>query len=202
MDTFPVILPVFTVALIFGENEVSDEILFESLLLYRNQSDRDLITAALKEDFFDEDRDEPLDLLDRLDATTLPIQSNLKALLLKVAHKQLIQKPRYAADNVSLVASHFLKEAFVRPQEMYEDKKKKAFEVDASISQNRFLQQYTQGLCDCCLLNRHEAKPKVLKSHQYAPLMHITYGFSLSMCHIKLGPGLMYTVREKIIRFP
>lgn len=74
--------PVFTVALIFGENEVSDDLLFENLLLYRSQSDRDLINTALKEDLVDEDRDELLDLLDRLDATTLPTQGNLKGILI------------------------------------------------------------------------------------------------------------------------
>ncbi|XP_026010714.1 ATP-binding cassette sub-family G member 2-like, partial [Astatotilapia calliptera] len=54
-------------ALIFGENQVSDDLLFESLLFYLSQSDRDLITRALKEDLSDEDRDEVLDLMDRLD---------------------------------------------------------------------------------------------------------------------------------------
>lgn len=153
--------PVFTVALIFGENEVSDDMLFESLLLYISQSDRDLITTALKEDLSDEDRDELLDLLDRLDVTTLPTQENLKDILLKVAHKQLIQKPRYAAEKMSLIASHFLKEAFVSPQavlQMYEDKKpttRKLLKLlDASPTTQaenqsfRFLQQYIRGLDD------------------------------------------------------
>ena len=68
--------------------------LFENLFLYISQSDRDLITTALKEDLLDEETDELLDLLDRLNVTTLPTQSNLKVLLLKVAHMQLIQKPK------------------------------------------------------------------------------------------------------------
>ncbi|XP_049437634.1 uncharacterized protein LOC125891993 isoform X1 [Epinephelus fuscoguttatus] len=156
--------PVFTVALIFGENEVSDDMLFESLLLYISQSDRDLITTALKEDLVDEDRDELLDLMDRLDVTTLPTQGNLKGILLKVAHKQLIQKPRYAAEKMSLIAGHFLKEAFVSPQhvlQMYEDKKPSTRKLlkllDASPTTQaesqsfRFLQQYIRGLDDAGL---------------------------------------------------
>ena len=155
--------PVFTVALIFGENEVSDDMLFESLLLYISQSDRDLITTALKEDLVDEDRDELLDLMDRLDVTTLPTQGNLKGILLKVAHKQLIQKPRYAAEKMSLIAGHFLK-AFVSPQhvlQMYEDKKPSTRKLlkllDASPTTQaesqsfRFLQQYIRGLDDAGL---------------------------------------------------
>lgn len=156
--------PVFTVALIFGENEVSDDMLFESLLLYISQSDRDLITTALKEDLVDEDRDELLDLLDRLDVTTLPTRDNLKGILLNVAHKQLIQKPRYAAEKMSLIAGHFLKEAFVSPQDflrMYEDKKpttRKLLKLlDASPTTQaenqsfQFLQQYIRGLDDARL---------------------------------------------------
>lgn len=156
--------PVFTVALIFGENEVSDDMLFDSLLLYISQSDRDLIITALKEDLVDEDRDELLDLMDRLDVTTLPTQENLKGILLRVAHKQLIQKPRYAADKMSLIAGHFLKEAFVSPQhvlQMYEDKKPSTRKLlkllDASPTTQaesqslRFLQQYIRGLDDAGL---------------------------------------------------
>jgi len=78
--------PAFIVAFIFGESEVSDDVLFESLL-YVSQSDRNLITTALKEDISDEDRDELTDFLDRLDVTALPTQKNLKGILLKVAHK-------------------------------------------------------------------------------------------------------------------
>ncbi|KAL2088710.1 hypothetical protein ACEWY4_015609 [Coilia grayii] len=151
--------PAFTVSLIFGENEVSDYVLFESLLLFVSQSDRNLITTALKEDLSEDDRDELIDLLDRLDVTALPTQQNLKGILLKVAHKQLIQKPRYACEKMSLVAS--LKEAFVSTQHvllMYEDKKpttKKVLKLlhacpstQAENQSFRFLQQYIRGLDD------------------------------------------------------
>lgn len=76
--------PAFTVALIFGEQEVSDDVLFESLLLYVSHSDRSLITTALKGDLSEEEKDELIDLLERLDVTALPTQKNLKGILLKV----------------------------------------------------------------------------------------------------------------------
>lgn len=91
---FVAFFPVFTAALIFSDNAVSDVTLFESMLLYLCQSDKDLITTALKEDFSVRDRGELFDLLDSLDVTTLPTSENLKKASFL---KQLIQKPRYVA---------------------------------------------------------------------------------------------------------
>lgn len=88
------LFPVFTAALIFSDNAVSDATLLESLPLYLCRSDKDLITTSLKEDFSGRDRGELLDLLDSLDVTTLPTSENLKKASFL---KQLIQKPRYAA---------------------------------------------------------------------------------------------------------
>lgn len=151
--------PAFAVSLIFGENEVSDDVLLESLLMFVNQSDRELITTALKEDLSEDDRDELIDLLDRFDVTALPTQNNLKGILLKVAHKQLIQKPRYACEKMSLIAGASLKEAFVSTEHvliMYENKKpttKKLLKLlqaspstQAETQSFRFLQQYIRGL--------------------------------------------------------
>ncbi|XP_035984919.1 uncharacterized protein LOC110367624 [Fundulus heteroclitus] len=112
--------PAFSVALIFGESEVSDEMLLESLLLFICQSDRDLVTTALRPDSLIEDRDELIDLLDRLNVTTLPTEDNLKAILVSAAHKHLIQKPRSAAEQMSTTASHILKESFSTPQAIHQ----------------------------------------------------------------------------------
>ena len=138
---------------------MSGEVLFESLLFLLNQSDGNLITRALKEDLSDEDRDELLELMDCLEVQTLPSQENLKGLLLNVAHKQLIQKPTYAAEEMSLVASKFLKEAFQSPQDVlqiYENKKpttRKLLKllvasptIQVETQRLRFLQQYIRGL--------------------------------------------------------
>lgn len=106
-----------------------------------------------------EDKDELLDVLDRLNVTTIPTKDNLEGILLKVAHKQLIQKPRYSAEKMSFIASAFFKNTFLRPQDMiqmYEDKKpttRKLIKLlDASPTTQtesqslRFLQQYIRGL--------------------------------------------------------
>lgn len=85
-------------------------------------------------------------------------------ILLKVAHKQLIQKPSYAAEKN--VTGHFftLKEAFVSPQDVlkiYQDKKPTTRNflklLDASPTTQaenqsfHFLQQYIRGLDDAGL---------------------------------------------------
>ncbi|GAA6106311.1 uncharacterized protein LOC119008776 isoform X1 [Tachysurus ichikawai] len=116
----------FTVALIFGEHSVTDEIMIKSFLSYLSQSDIDLVSLALKEDLLGDDRDELLDLLDRLGVTTMPTQQNLKELLLKAGHKQIIQLPKYALDNMSGEAKQIFRETFNSPVDvlqMYEDKR-------------------------------------------------------------------------------
>ncbi|CAL9686254.1 unnamed protein product [Knipowitschia caucasica] len=151
--------PVFAVTVIFGEKEVSDDMLLKNLLLYINHSDRDLLTKALKNELSDEEKDDLLDLLDRLNVTSIPTKDNLGGILLRVAHKQLIQKPRYAAEKMSFIASVFFQAAFPSPQDvvlMYEGKKPTAKKfiklLDASPTTQaesqslRFLKQYIRGL--------------------------------------------------------
>lgn len=151
--------PVFAITVVFGENEVTNDMLLKNLFLYVSQSERDLITTALNEDLSVEDKDELLDVLDRLNVTIIPTKDNLEGILLKVAHKQLIQKPRYSAEKMSFIASAFFKNTFLRPQDMiqmYEDKKpttRKLIKLlDASPTTQaesqslRFLQQYIRGL--------------------------------------------------------
>lgn len=51
----------FTVALLFGEQSVTPDLLFESFLLYLSKEDRDLVNKALQEDLDDEEKDELTD---------------------------------------------------------------------------------------------------------------------------------------------
>lgn len=93
---------------------------------YLSQSERDLVSCALKEDLLGDDKDELLDLLDRLGVTTIPTQQNLKELMLKAGHKKIIQLPKYALDNMYKEAKHIFRETFKSPVDilqMYEDKK-------------------------------------------------------------------------------
>lgn len=99
---FPLRLaPAFTTALISGEHAVSTDSLFESLMLYLTQCERELITAALGGDLDTDGQHDLLEMLDGLGVKSVPSQANLKAVLLQVAHKQIIQQPKYALDNMS-----------------------------------------------------------------------------------------------------
>ncbi|CAL8351969.1 unnamed protein product, partial [Boreogadus saida] len=157
---FPLRLaPAFTTALIFGEHAVSSDILFESLLLYLSHCERDLLATALKEDLDSDGQDELFDLLDRMGVKTVPSRDNLKAVLLQVAHKQLIQTPKYALDNMSAVAGKHLRTNLTTPEKiqcMSADKKPTCRKVLKLIDATPvtpadrqalgFLQQYIRGL--------------------------------------------------------
>nr|XP_054594315.1 uncharacterized protein LOC129161848 [Nothobranchius furzeri] len=151
--------PAFTVALVFGEHSVSPDLLFESLLSYISPEERDLVNKALLDDLLGDEHDELIDLLDRMGAKSIPTRENLKAELLNVAHKLIIQQPKYALDKMSQVARTTFAHAF-RSQlnivEMYENMKPTARKVlklfeaspatQAESQSLRYLQQYVRGL--------------------------------------------------------
>lgn len=157
---FPLRLaPAFTTALLFGEHAVPTDTLFESFRMYLSQSERDLIDLALKEDLEDEAQDELLDMLDRLGVKIIPKRENLKAILLQVAHKQIIQEPKYALDNMAAVDGEWMKTTINTPeklQAMYVEKKTTCRKVLKLIEANpvsaaekqafKFFQQYIRGL--------------------------------------------------------
>lgn len=150
--------PAFTTALIFGEHAVSAELLFESLLLYLSQCQRDLIMAALI-DTDSDNQDELLDLLDKMGVKEVPSKDTLKAVLLQLAHIKMIQQPKYALDNMSAAAGQALRTILTTTSEihdMYNDKKPtctkvlkmiKAFPLTSAERQTLgFLRQYIQEL--------------------------------------------------------
>ncbi|KAM7406967.1 hypothetical protein PAMA_002936 [Pampus argenteus] len=149
----------FTAAVIFGEHSVLPDLLFDSLMLYLGQSERDLLSTALQEAVVGDDEEELLDLMDRMGVRTVPTPDNLKAVLVQVAHKQMIQHPKYALDNIAEVAGPILRKFFPSVQDMkklYEDIKpttrkmiKMITASPANSAENqslRFLHQYIRGL--------------------------------------------------------
>lgn len=150
----------FVSAVIFGEHAVSPDLLFDSLMLYLSQSERDLLATALKgtaDD--DDDKEEFLDLMDRMGVRSKVTQENLKPILLQVAHKQIIQQPKYALDNIAAAAGPTLREIFpsmLELKKMYDDLKpttRKMLKLLSASPSNaaeaqslKFLQQYIRGL--------------------------------------------------------
>lgn len=115
---------------------MSSDLLFESLLLYLSQCERDLLSTALKEDIDSDGQDELLELMDRLGEKRVPSRENLKSILLQAAHKQIIQRPKYALDNMSAAAGQHLRTTITTSEKLkvlYKDKKPT-------------LQQYIRGL--------------------------------------------------------
>uniref|UniRef100_A0A1A8SKH0 Si:ch73-30l9.1 n=1 Tax=Nothobranchius rachovii TaxID=451742 RepID=A0A1A8SKH0_9TELE len=123
------------------------------------KEERDLVNKALLDDLLGDEHDELIDLLDRMGAKSIPTRENLKAVLLNVAHKLIIQQPKYALDKMSQVARTTFAHAF-RSQlnivEMYENMKPTARKVlklfeaspatQAESQSLRYLQQYVRGL--------------------------------------------------------
>ena len=92
---FPCMLSqAFIVSVIFGENAVPAEILLKSFQNYIAKDEED-VAEALKGNF---DADELIDVLDRFSCRKVPTKENTRDLTLKVAHKEMIQKPQYVAD--------------------------------------------------------------------------------------------------------
>lgn len=108
----------FTAAITFGERSVSPGLLYDSLMMYLSQSERDIVSAAFHEDLVGDDEDDLFELVDRMGVRTSPTKENLKALLLQAAHNQLIQRPKYALVNIAEVAGPTLRKFFPSVQEM------------------------------------------------------------------------------------
>lgn len=98
---FPIMLsPAFIISVLFGEKEVCEETLLNSFYRYLPPGDEVLVREAFKasegEDAFDDE--ELIDLLDRYGCRKRPTKENVRALILELAHKELIQRPQYIAD--------------------------------------------------------------------------------------------------------
>lgn len=106
---FPIqISRAFFVAMLYGEREVSQDLLVESFKKYVTDPERSVVEKALEgvlEE--DDDKEEFHDLLGRMDCSTVPT-ANTKAIIMQVAHTELIQQGKYALDAIASVAKESL----------------------------------------------------------------------------------------------
>ncbi|VDI74013.1 Hypothetical predicted protein [Mytilus galloprovincialis] len=86
----------FVCALIHGESSLSPDMLMSSFLSYMNDTDREIVTAALKGNLQDDEKDDFIDILDRFDHNNIPSPDEVKHVFSQIAHKELIQKTKYA----------------------------------------------------------------------------------------------------------
>ncbi len=93
----------FVVALLFGKDCVSSDILWNSFLRYVTTVEKESVGRILLSEGEEEDADVLSDLLSRMDSHTIPRNNSpqLKELLLGVAHKEIIQDSKFAMDEMA-----------------------------------------------------------------------------------------------------
>lgn len=95
---FPIkISQVFMCSCLFGEDSVSEEIYLDSFLKYVSNSEADVIQKAFSKSIGVDDED-LLDFLSAFDCKRQVTEENLKEVVVEIAHKELIQKPKYVSD--------------------------------------------------------------------------------------------------------
>ena len=100
---FPTLLsPAYALAITFGEEAVTPEILKDSFLKYLSEMEADVVESAIKNEQYDEDT--LIDILDRAQCHTLPSEFEMVQAILQVAHKTIIQESKYALDAISDIA--------------------------------------------------------------------------------------------------
>ena len=99
---FPVRLNrAFMTASLFGESAITNELLTDSFLAYLSKDERELIKLALNKGLDKEHEEEWLELLDRFGCKTIPNAEQVGDIVLEIAHKELVQTPRYIIDSWS-----------------------------------------------------------------------------------------------------
>ena len=95
---FPIqISPVFLSCCLFGEESVTPEMYFNSFMNYISKPEANLVEKVLSSSVSVDD-DEVLDLLTAFECKKVATADNFKDLIIEIAHKEIVQKPRYACD--------------------------------------------------------------------------------------------------------
>ena len=73
--------------------------MLESFLAYLSSDERKLVNLSLNGKLDKEQENEWLDLLERFNWETVPKAKQVKDVVLEIAHKEVIQTPRYIVDS-------------------------------------------------------------------------------------------------------
>lgn len=98
----------FVISTLFGEKELKEDILMDSFLKYLPTEESDTVEAAMKKEFLDSsDEDEDVvDILASLGSKRVPkTGSDLHAVVLELAHQEIIQKPSYIRESWDTITS-------------------------------------------------------------------------------------------------
>ena len=84
--------------------------MLESFLAYLSSDERELVNLSLNGKLDKEQENEWLDLLERFNWETVPKAKQVKDVVLEIAHREVIQTPRYIVDSWSAPLSAFHRE--------------------------------------------------------------------------------------------
>ena len=118
--------PAFISAVLFGEHSVCQETLLNSFLLYLNKTERDLVKTALERKLSADEKEDFLEMIDRFGSKIIPTMENMREEVLKMAHKEIIQKPKYALEKIAEICRSEITVQIPNEEslmEMYEAKK-------------------------------------------------------------------------------
>jgi len=92
----------FSIEILRGEEAVTSDDLLSSFLEYIAPIEKEVVEKALKDELQDEDdKEDFLDLLSRMDCKTIPKPDEVRATVLNIARKELIQIGKYALDAIA-----------------------------------------------------------------------------------------------------
>lgn len=98
---FPIYLcKAFILGCLLGPDNISDTTLINSFIEYIPAEDRECLKKALgdMDNITEEENDDLLDILSRYRCRTLPRKETISKVVSTVAHKELLQKPKYIID--------------------------------------------------------------------------------------------------------
>nr|XP_055076025.1 uncharacterized protein LOC129455338 isoform X2 [Misgurnus anguillicaudatus] len=90
--------PAFVLACCQGVDSVDEELLMTSFARFLSVTERLSIEKALQGSMDESDEEELLDLFSRMGAHCLPSKENLRATIVTMAHKALLQEPKFIID--------------------------------------------------------------------------------------------------------
>ena len=92
----------FIMALILGEEAVDDKTLLESYNHYLSETERDILHKAQSQEMTEDDKEEIIDFLSENGERSIPkSRADVKNLVKNIAHKKIIQEPKYILDGMA-----------------------------------------------------------------------------------------------------
>lgn len=172
----------FTVACIYGMDSVDVDVLMSSFLNYIPDVERSAVERVLQGSLEESDKDDLLDLFTRMGSHVLPNENNFETVLETVAHKTILQEPKYIVDCLTGPMTH-VKLNLPNKEDLlslYESKKatgKRVLATDrrVTVSERTEHLQLPPALCEKC-------RPS--KSRKVSTLLH---RFLCHLCWENLG---------------